>query len=138
MMFANRIASSPLGGLLGIHAVEAEADRVVLAMPFRHEITTIADQVHGGAISTLIDSAATAVAWSGVDPENTPSFGTTVNLEVSFLAPARKTDLIATASVARRGRTICFCQVDVHDQGGGLVAQGRAIYKLGKPSRSNS
>ena len=130
-MFATRIAGNPLGSLLGFELVEADPDHVVLRMSFRHENTTMGDQVHGGAISALIDSAATAVAWAGVDPENTPSRGTTINLEVNFMAPARATDLIATATAPRRGRSICFCHVDVHDGEGNLVANGRAVYKLG-------
>lgn len=128
---AGRIALSPLGRHLGFAPGEAERDRVVLRLPFREELTTVGDQVHGGAIASLIDAAATAVAWSGVDPENPPSRGTTVNLEVSFLSAARAQELIATATVARRGRSICFCNVDVHGADGSLLAQGRAVYKLG-------
>ena len=107
-MFASHIASNPLGGLLGMKLVSAEPGTVALEMPFRHELTTLGDQVHGGAISALIDSAATAVAWSGVDPENTPSRGTTVNLEVNFMAPAKSTRLVATATVPRRGQIDLF------------------------------
>ena len=91
------------------------------------------DQVHGGAISALIDAAATAVAWTGTDPAKPPSFGTTVTLEVRFMAPARGSDLIATASVPRRGGSLCFTHVDVHDRDGTLVAQGDSVYKLGYP-----
>ena len=127
---AERVVGNPLGAQLGMELVEAELDRVVFKLPFRHQNTTMGDQLHGGAIAALIDSAATAVAWSGTDASNPPSRGTTVNLEVSYTAPARATDLVATATVPRRGRSICFCHVDVHDVDGSLVAQGDAIYKL--------
>ena len=130
-MVAERIAGNPLGGHLHFELESADASQVVIRMPFRSEHTTFADQVHGGAIAALIDAAATAAAWVGVDPGNPPSRGTTVNLEVSYMAPALSTDLLATATIPRRGRSICFCQVDVHDTEGNLISQGRAVYKIG-------
>ena len=120
-MIAQRIASSPLAGQLELEAVSADPDKVVMSMPFRHEHTTMGDQVHGGAIAALIDTVATAAAWAGVDPENPPSRGTTVNLEVSYMAAARSVALIATGTIPKRGRSICFCHVDVHDPEGNLV-----------------
>ena len=131
---ALRILGSPMTSQLGIALVDAQRESVTARMPFRKENTTVADQVHGGAISAFIDATATAAAWVGLDPGSLPSYGTTVNLEVAFMAPARSQDLIATGTVPRRGSSIAFCQVDVHDTNGELVAQGRAVYKLGKPA----
>jgi len=127
----HRISMSPLGRLLGFELVEWAPERVVLRMPFRDEITTVGDLVHGGAISALADTAATAVAWSGVDPASPPQRGTTVTLAVDFMAGARGRDLLAEGTVARRGKTLCFCNVAVRNSEGELVAQARAVYKLG-------
>ncbi|HVR29532.1 MAG TPA: PaaI family thioesterase, partial [Thermoanaerobaculia bacterium] len=74
----HRISMSPLGRLLGFELVDWAPERVVIRMPFRDDITTVGDLVHGGAISALADTTATAVAWSGVDPESPPRRGTTV------------------------------------------------------------
>ncbi len=131
---ALRILSSPLCKTLGMELVEAQRESVVTRLPFRQGNTTVADQVHGGALSAFIDATATAAAWVGLDPSQLPSFGTTVNLEVAFMAPAKSQDLVATGTVARRGSSIAFCQVDVRDSNDELVAQGRAVYKLGKPA----
>ena len=128
---AARITGNPLGGHLGFEMMSATADQVAIRMPFRKQHVTLGEQVHGGAIAALIDTAATAVAWAGVDPKQPPSRGATVNLEVSYMSSARSVDLIATATTPKRGRNICFCHVDVHDPEGTLVAQGRAIYKTG-------
>ena len=126
-----RVVRSPLGGHLGLEPVEAVPDRVRIRLGFKNEITTVADQIHGGALAALIDTAATAVAWSGVDPQNPPQRGTTVSLSVHYLAAARGKDVTATATVAKRGRTLCFCLVEVHDSEGTLVARGDSVYKLG-------
>ncbi len=58
------IPHSPHAKALGISIEEIEADRAVLAMPFKEELVTMGDVVHGGAISTLIDTAATVAAWA--------------------------------------------------------------------------
>jgi len=134
---ALRILSSPLCKTLGMELVEAQRESVVTRLPFRKENTTVADQVHGGAISAFIDATATAAVWAGLEPGQLPTFGTTVNLEVAFMAPAKSQDLVATGTVPRCGNSIAFCQVDVHDSSGELVAQGRAVYKLGKPGPQN-
>jgi uncharacterized protein (TIGR00369 family) len=127
----NRISMSPLGRLLGFELVEWAPDRVVIKMPFKNDITTLGDLVHGGAISALADTTATAVAWSGVDPASPPQRGTTVSLAVDFMAGARGRDLVAEGTIARRGRTLCFCNVAVRNSEGELVSQARAVYKLG-------
>jgi uncharacterized protein (TIGR00369 family) len=126
---ASFIPSSPFAAALGIQVVELEPDHAVLAMPFKQELATIGDVVHGGAISTLVDTAAMAAAWSTDDvPETTR--GTTIALSVSFVAAARGADLSAAARVVKRGGTVCHCEVEVGD-GKTVVAKGLVTYKLG-------
>jgi uncharacterized protein (TIGR00369 family) len=124
------IASSPLGTLLGIEVESIEADRVRLRLPFRTEVTTVGDIVHGGAISALIDSAATAAAWSAADLSQNPR-GTTIALTVNFIAAARAQTIVADARVIQRGKSITFCEVDARDAAGKLVASALVTYKLG-------
>ena len=86
--------------------------------------------VHGGVISTLIDTAAAAAAWSTPDG-SVPSAGITVGLSVEFLRAARGTGLRAVARVVKRGRSLCFVDAEVTDPGGDLVAKGLVTYKVG-------
>ena len=58
---------SPFVGHMGMQLREIEDDRAVLALPFREEVVTIGDVVHGGAVSALIDTAAMAASWSAID-----------------------------------------------------------------------
>ena len=86
--------------------------------------------VHGGAIATLADLTVMAAAWCGVDaPESLR--GVTVSMALSYLAPARATDLIGVGKVLRRGRTLVNCEVDVIVADGDLVAKAIATYKVG-------
>jgi uncharacterized protein (TIGR00369 family) len=115
---------------LGLRPDLIELDHVRLSMPFADSLVTVGDVVHGGAISSMIDTAATVAAWSGLESAE-GARGTTVSLTVSFLAAARGQDLTADARVVRRGRSICFCEVDVTGADGGTLAKGLVTYKLG-------
>jgi uncharacterized protein (TIGR00369 family) len=121
---------SPFVRHLGLRLERLEPDRALLAMPFGEPLVTIDDVVHGGAVSSLIDTAAMAAAWSTPEvPENLR--GTTVGLSVQFLAAARGRELVADATVIRGGRSLCYCDVAVTDGDGQLVAKGLVTYKLG-------
>jgi uncharacterized protein (TIGR00369 family) len=115
---------------LGIELVKLGPDEAVLRMPFRDELITIGDTVHGGAISALIDTTAMAASWSTeTPPENMR--GTTVGLSINFLAAARASDLTGRATVIQRGRNLCVADVEITDAAGKLVAKGLVTYKLG-------
>ena len=58
------IPSSPLVRHLGIELKTLEPDRAELLLPYRPELATMGDVVHGGAIATLIDTTAMAAAWA--------------------------------------------------------------------------
>jgi uncharacterized protein (TIGR00369 family) len=121
------IPNSPHAKALGIEIEQLRADRAVLLMPFKEELVTMGDVVHGGAISTLIDTAATVAAWATDEVPESPS-GATVSLSINFISAARATDLRAEARVVRRGRKLSFCEIEARDPGGTLVASGIATY----------
>lgn len=124
------LPTSPYVGHLGMRLVELQPDRATLALPFTPPLVTIGSVVHGGAIASLVDTAAMVAAWSGAElPEKLR--GTTVGLTVTYLTAANGEDLQATARVLRRGRTLVYLDVDVHGATSGLVAKGLVTYKLG-------
>jgi uncharacterized protein (TIGR00369 family) len=124
------IPHSPHAAALGIGLASIGTDEAVLAMPFKEELVTIGDVVHGGAISTLIDTAAMAAAWASDEVPESPA-GATVALSVNFVSAARSSDLTAEAKVVRRGRELSFCEVSVTDADEKLVAHGVATYRFG-------
>ena len=124
------LGASPFVQQLGIRVAKLEPDLAVLTLPFRPELTTIGDVVHGGALSALLDTAATAAAWAGAEATGTIR-GTTVALTVSFVAATRSQDVTATASVARRGTTLVFIDVEAAGADGTLVGKALVTYKLG-------
>jgi uncharacterized protein (TIGR00369 family) len=128
-LFGAWLANSPFTKAAGLELTAMEPDRAVVAMPYDERLTTFGDVVHGGAIATLLDVAAVAAAWSGVTDESAAT-GATVSSSVNYVRAARGSDLTATARVARRAKSLCFCEVEVLDDADELVAQGIVTYKV--------
>jgi uncharacterized protein (TIGR00369 family) len=124
------IPNSPHAAALGIRVVSLGTDEAVLELPFKPELATIGEVVHGGAIGALIDTAAMAAAWSIDEVPENPA-GSTVSLSLNFASAASGVDLRATAKIAKRGGRLSFCEVSVTDPGGTVVAHGIATYRFG-------
>jgi uncharacterized protein (TIGR00369 family) len=124
------IPNSPHASELGIRVISIGSDEAVLELPYKPELATIGNVVHGGAVSALIDSAAMAAAWATDEVPENPA-GSTVALSVNFAAAADGVDLRAEGWVASRGGRLSFCEVRVTDPQGAVVAHGIATYRFG-------
>ena len=125
------IVGGPFGKLLGMSVEALDPERVAVRMAFRPEVTTHSDVVHGGAIASLVDVAATAAAWYGADPDKVRR-GATVGFTLNYLSAGRGSDLIADARVIKRGKSLCVCEVKVCGTGedSPLVATALVTYKI--------
>jgi uncharacterized protein (TIGR00369 family) len=123
------LSNSPYVAHLGIRLESMKPDQARLSMPFTDALPTMGDVVHGGAISSLVDTAAAAAAWSGADVPERPR-ASTIGISVNFLAPARGQGVVADARVTRRGREVCFCEVSVTAEDGTEVADALVSYRL--------
>jgi uncharacterized protein (TIGR00369 family) len=130
-VFAQFIEHSPFAQLVGIRIERIDPDHAELVMPYRAELATAGDVVHGGAIGSLIDVAATGASWSAATFDAAAPRAATVGYTVDLLRPAHGSDLRAVARVARRGVTICHCEVDVIDDEQEVVAKGLVLYRIG-------
>ncbi len=124
------LPESPFVDHLGIELAAIDDGYAELRLPFRDEVVTIGSVVHGGALATLIDTAAMVASWAGAEVPETLR-GATVSLSVTYLAPADGEDVAAVARVVRRGRRLTNVAVDVHTAGGEHVATALATYKIG-------
>jgi uncharacterized protein (TIGR00369 family) len=120
---------SPFASHLGLRLESLGHGEAELALPYEDKLATMGDVVHGGAISSLIDTAAAAAAVSAAPGEGLAG-GTTVDISISLLAAARGSDLRARARVLRRGKAISFLEVDVEDADGEAVAKGLVTYRV--------
>jgi uncharacterized protein (TIGR00369 family) len=121
----------PFNRYLGVELVDAREGFVRLELPFRPEF--IGDQsrpaLHGGVISTLIDTCGGFATWTKIEIEDRVS---TIDLRVDYLAPAGPERLIAEATVVRVGNRVgvvdarCF-QPSAPER---IVATGKAVYNI--------
>ncbi len=119
--------------LVGIEFNEAAPGYVVCTVALRQEHLNYNEVVHGGVISSLIDSAAGGAVRSVRTPEEIASRPhATSDLHVVYTAPAMGTKLTAIARVSRTGRTAVFTEVDVADDAGKLVARGLVTFIIGQ------
>ena len=124
---ARGIAEGGYAEVLGAQCISVSNDCVQVRMPWHARLGV--ERIHGGAISALVDVAATAAFWArpGLGPD---SRGATVGFSISFTRLSARTDLIATATVRKRGGSICFGEVSVKNAAGDEVAFATITYKL--------
>jgi len=89
----------------------------------------VVERINDGAISALVDSAATCAFWSH-DDVGADSRGATVGFSISFLRLVRASDLLEIATVRRRGGSLCIGEVAVTDEDNEEVAIATVTYKL--------
>jgi uncharacterized protein (TIGR00369 family) len=116
---------------LGVEVEAAREGWVRLRIPVRDEIrNAAAAPVHGGVYSALVDMAVGG-ALSTLHGASEGGVGqTTLDLNVSFLAPAREGHVFAEGRIIKRGRTIAFGEVTITDAAGTPLAVGRATYMI--------
>jgi uncharacterized protein (TIGR00369 family) len=78
--------------------------------------------VHGGLVTTLLDTAMGGACWTLMDEDE--DF-LTADLRAEFLRSARPGTLRAEGRVLRRSRRVAFCAAELHDADGALLASAR-------------
>src|SRR5512147_1499986 len=92
-----------------VEAVDAERSRV--RVPFRDGNSNPGGALHGGVTASLIDVAASLAGRAGADGAAVEH--AVVDCAVTYLAAAINEDVIAEARVLRRGKELCFVEVEV-------------------------
>lgn len=119
----------PFNRYLGLRGESVSEGRCVLVLPVRGDLVGDPRRpaIHGGVLSSLIDTAGGVAAWSALGEDETVS---TIDLRVDYLEPAGLAgDLRAEAELVRKGGRVCHVRVAV-TQGAVLVAEGRAVYNI--------
>jgi uncharacterized protein (TIGR00369 family) len=113
----------PLHNLLGFEVhPEPEGNVSKVTMPVRAESFGVNDNLHGGALATLVDltSALAAVRKRTIDLEVESLV--TADIHIRYLGQPRTDTVVASAEVVRDGRQMIVIECRVHDGGGHLIA----------------
>jgi uncharacterized protein (TIGR00369 family) len=110
---------APVGDLIGMRMVEADAGRVVFELEAGPQHSSPPGTLHGGILCDIADAAMGCATLSQLD--DGVSF-TTVELKINFLKPVWSGRLTAVGEVIKAGRTLTLCGCRITDEGGSLVA----------------
>lgn len=130
MSEAEEARGSPWAQYVGSRLEEMRPGFARLALLIERYHTNSDGSVHGGVISSLMDSAMGAALHASYGPGDTDLLGhTTIEMNVSYLKAARLGDRVsAEARVLRKGRAIAVGEVEVRHPSGDLAAKGRLTY----------
>ena len=117
----------PFARLLGLEFVGAERGSAVFALDAREDLMRMGGILHGGAVFSLLDTAAACAVHTILEPGDRT---VTVDLTVHFLRPFGSGRLQARARVLRAGRRIAFLSVEATDPTGVLIATATTTYAI--------
>jgi acyl-CoA thioesterase len=117
--------SVPFAKLIGIELEETGSGTATLAFDVREELKQNNGVVHGGAIASLIDTAAAFAIISLLPPGER---ATTVDLTISYLKPLTRGRARAVARVLRAGRRLLVVSVELFDEAGNLATTALTTY----------
>ena len=122
----------PFLAWLDVRSIRIVPGEAELELDLRPELLNRLAAAHGGVICTLVDIAMAAAARS----DNPDSRVVTVDMSVQFLHPGSGT-LKAIGRARKVTRSLAFCEAEVVDQTGELVARGTGVFKRLKPGRGD-
>ena len=120
-------ARVPYVGLLGFEFVRAERGAATFALDVREELTRMGGILHGGAVVSLLDTAAAFAVHTVIEPD---ARTVTVDLTVHFLRPASAGRIEAQARILRRGRRVCILSVEARDADAEIIATATMTYYI--------
>jgi len=110
----------PYYQLLSMKLCEVELGSAKLVADMKKEHLNPMGIVHGGAYSSILDTAA---YWSAYCELDEGAGLTTIDLSVNFLSAAREGLIIVEAKSIKVGRSICLTEAYARDESGKLLAQ---------------
>jgi uncharacterized protein (TIGR00369 family) len=119
--------SIPFLDWLGGEFVLAEAGRCEIRLPMAPHHQNSWHVGHGGVIMTLLDVAMANAARS--DHPERPG-AATVEMKTTFVRPGKGAVLVALGHCFHRSTTMAFCDGELRDAEGELVAKATGTFKF--------
>ena len=125
---------SPFSAHIGVELEELREGYARLSLVLEPHHTNPNGVMHGGVITTMMDSAMGAALGSLRGTEASHSPHSTVEMNASFLAGARPGDkIVVEGRVLRLGKSIAFGEAEAR-RGDELIAKGRLTFAIQRRS----
>jgi len=112
--------TSHFDALLGTEWLDDDPDHARVRLPMRDELRQPVGLLHGGVISTLIESVCSRATALAVLGEGSMAMGQSIN--VSFIRPITEGHAEVEARARHRGRTTWIWEAEVRDAESRLCA----------------
>lgn len=114
---------------LGWSLIQADTERGEIEVSFEatEAFLNPAGTVQGGFLTAMLDDTMGPALAATLDPG---LYGTTIDLKVSFLRPAKPGRLVGRGRIVHRGGTIAFLAGELLDESGQVVAVGSATTRI--------
>ena len=96
---------------LNLEAVEVSPEHAVLKLPYSDDLCRVGEMICGQAMVSAADTAMVIAIVSGMG--SFKPFGT-VDLTSNFMRPVSGEGIILTARIMRMGRSMAFCNTELH------------------------
>ena len=114
--------------LVGVNGLQNVRGEAATTLEHRYDLSNMHGAVHGGVIMTLLD---TTMARAAMSKHGYRLSVVTIGVSVNFLKPGQGR-LTTRARVTGGGKSTCFCEGEVFDDSGALVAKGLGTFKYKK------
>jgi uncharacterized protein (TIGR00369 family) len=115
---------------LGARLVQAGDGEAVIALDLAERHNNSWGVAHGGVVMSLLDVAMARAGKSVVEREGRDVVGSvTVEMKTSFFRPGRGT-VIAKGRVLHRSTTMAYCEAELVDASGALIAKALGTIKF--------
>ena len=107
------VKSSTYADLMGIEWLDDDPDHARARVPFRSDLLQPFGLMHGGVMSSLVESVCSRSTALAVFEDGMAAMGQSIG--VSFLRPVTEGDVEVTARARHRGRTTWVWEAEVLD-----------------------
>jgi 1,4-dihydroxy-2-naphthoyl-CoA hydrolase len=114
---------SHFDALVGTEWLDDDPDHARARIPIRDDLRQPVGLMHGGVISTLVESACSRATALAVLENGMAAMGQSIS--VSFMRPVTEGHVEVRARARHRGRTTWVWDVDFTDDGGRVCALSR-------------
>lgn len=126
------VSCAPFEQLLHMEIIEASEGRATLTMPFYMDLAQGAGLMHGGALTSLADTAVVMAIKSIVRPG---THFATISLESKFLYPVKQGIVTARARVTDRQDNQLRGQAAVFNESDRAVLEFASTFKIARDTR---
>lgn len=126
-------ANNPFTARLGFNVVEIDPDAGFARVHYMADAQTVnfLGLVHGGVLGTILDETGGMAAMSQVGA----GFRGTVNMNITYISPARPGLLVGEARVVGHTKTLIFVESSVCSEAGQVHARGALTMGFGPVKR---